>query len=123
VMYTESKTLLFAGVLVAAGALTGFASCRSSKRSGALRFRDGRVLGGGGGAVFFAAGFFGAFFALAFALTGLAAFFGGGESDSSSSLRVRVLSGCARFLAMFDVVAIEVGSSVSASTEVDVIVV
>jgi hypothetical protein len=114
-MKTGSKTLLvpfFAG-----SSLIGCTSSKFSKRSGALRVREGRLLGGGGGGgagffdagffgtAFFATGFFGAGFALDFALDELAAFFGGGEPSSLSSSRSRFVGSCdARFLAVLDMV-------------------
>jgi hypothetical protein len=107
-MKTGSKTLL--APFFTGSCLIGFTSSKFSKRSGALRFREGRLLGGGGGGAgffggtFFATDLFGAGFAFAFALDELAAFFGRGESSSSSS-RLRFIGGCgARFFAMFDVV-------------------
>jgi hypothetical protein len=99
--------------------LGGLISVRSSKRSGALRLREGRVLGGvDRGVAFFATGFFaagffgagfvsvffGAAFAFAFALDELAAFLGDGEPSSLSSSRLRFAVGCGvRFFAMLDV--------------------
>lgn len=95
----------------------------SSKRSGALRLREGRVLGAGAGflgAGFRAAGVLGteAFFVVGLALTLLralllAVFLGGGESSTSSSpsSRLRLLEGGeARFAVMLEV-AVRSGES------------
>tara|TARA_R110002003_G_scaffold214_14_gene16114 strand:- start:6613 stop:7047 length:435 start_codon:yes stop_codon:yes gene_type:complete len=125
-MNTGSKTLL--GPFLTGFDLIGLASWRSSKRSGALRLREGRLLGGGGGgAAFFTAGrfeagfsadtFFGAGldfpFAFAFGLDEAVAFLDGGEPTSWSSSRLR-------FLAMLEVIG---GESVDPSlAAVDVVV-
>jgi hypothetical protein len=123
VMYVGSKTLL-AAILAGRAGVIG-APAKSTKRSGALRLREGRVLGAGGaGAGFLAAGFrvagvLGtvAFFVAGLALASLralplAVFLGGGES-STSSLRLRLLEdGEARFAA---ILAVGVGSGETGS--------
>jgi hypothetical protein len=113
-MNVGSKTLL--PPFLMGSAFGSLVSVMSTNRSGALRLREGRLLGGsGGGVAFFVAGFFGAGFvivffgagfAFAFALDELAAFLEGGEpssSSSSSSSRIRFDVGCGvRFFAMLD---------------------
>lgn len=106
-------------------------SSRSSKRSGALRVRDGRELGSSGGAavgfcagVFFSfAGFFVAVLLLAGLFAFLAGLLGGGvpkassSSSSSSSSRARFgLCLGARLAPMLDVGAvIDSGADIDAS--------
>jgi hypothetical protein len=102
----------------------GAASWRSSKRSGALRFREGRVLGGGVGrlvAAFFAGlrGAAGLDFGLGFALVVAVVFLGGGESSSLSSSRARLAAGLgASFLDILAVVEVGVWASATASVAV-----
>jgi hypothetical protein len=121
-MKMGSKTLLepfWTGV-----SLIGTASWRSSKRSGALRFREGRVLGGGVGrlvAAFFAGlrGAAGLVFGLGFALVVAVVFLGGGESSSWSSSRARLAAGFgASFLDILAVVEVGVWGSATASVAV-----
>lgn len=100
VMKTGSKTLL--DPFLVGWALGVVFSSKSSKRSGALRLREGRDLVGGGATAFLGAGFFGAGaflavatpFVLPFAL--LTTRFGGGvpkAGSSSSSSSSRALLG------------------------------
>lgn len=102
VMKMGSKTLL--GPFLVGGAFGVVFSSKSSKRSGALRLREGCDLVGGGataflGTGFLVAGFFrvGAFLGAALPFALLAACFGGGVpkagSSSSSSSSSRALLG------------------------------
>lgn len=93
-MKVGSKTLL--GPFWMGVDLMGVASWRSSKRSGALRLREGRVLGCGVkrvDAAFFLRGAAGCAFDWAFVLVVAVVFLGGGESSSLSSSRACLAAG------------------------------